>query len=35
MSENPGPEKEVREIRRKTKRKFDSEEKIRIVLEGL
>jgi transposase len=25
----------VREIRRKTKRKFSSEEKIRIVLEGL
>jgi len=35
MSENPGPEKVVREIRRKTRRKFDSEEKIRIVLEGL
>lgn len=35
MSENPGPEKVVREIRRKTRRKFNSEEKIRIVLEGL
>jgi transposase-like protein len=27
--------KRVREIRRKTRRKFSSEEKIRIVLEGL
>ena len=35
MSENPGPEKVVREIRRQTRRKFNSEEKIRIVLEGL
>ena len=29
------PEAVVREIRRKTRRKFSSEEKIRIVLEGL
>src|SRR5210317_926375 len=29
------PESKVREIRRKTRRKFSSEEKIRIVLEGL
>ena len=30
-----GPESVVREIRRKTRRKFSAEEKIRIVLEGL
>jgi len=30
-----GPEAIVREIRRNTRRKFTSEEKIRIVLEGL
>ncbi len=30
-----GPESVVREIRRKTRRKFSVEEKIRIVLEGL
>jgi len=35
MKEKPGSEKIVREIRRKTRRKFSSEEKIRIVLEGL
>lgn len=35
MVENPGPEKVVREIRRQTRRKFNAEEKIRIVLEGL
>ena len=29
------PEKVVREIRRKTRRRFSAEEKIRIVLEGL
>lgn len=29
------PEARVREIRRKTRRRFSSEEKIRIVLEGL
>lgn len=32
-SQNPGSV--VREIRRKTRRKFSTEEKIRIVLEGL
>ena len=32
---NPGPEAVVREIKRNTRRKFSSEEKIRIVLEGL
>lgn len=37
MSENKkkGPEATVREIKRNTRRKFSSEEKIRIVLEGL
>jgi transposase len=35
MSESSGPESVVREVRRKTRRKFSSEEKIRIVLEGL
>ena len=29
------PEKVVKEIRRKTRRKFSAEEKIRIVIEGL
>ena len=29
------PESIVREIKRKTRRKFTSEEKIRIILEGL
>lgn len=32
---NQSPESVVRDIRRKTRRKFSSEEKIRIVLEGL
>ena len=32
---NQNPESVVREIRRNTRRKFSSEEKIRIVLEGL
>ena len=32
---NKGPEAVVREIRRQTRRKSTSEEKIRIVLEGL
>jgi transposase len=32
---NRSPEAVVREIRRKTRRKFTPEEKIRIVLEGL
>jgi transposase len=31
----PGPESMVREIKRKTRRKYSAEEKIRIVLEGL
>jgi transposase len=31
----PSPESIVREIRRKTRRKYSAEEKIRIVLEGL
>ena len=35
MDENREPEAVVREIRRKTRRKFSAEEKIRIVLEGL
>jgi transposase len=33
--ESRSPESVVRDIRRKTRRKFFSEEKIRIVLEGL
>ncbi len=33
--DNPGPPAVVKEIRRKTRRKFSAEEKIRIVLEGL
>lgn len=35
MDKKTGPESVVREVRRKTRRKFSSEEKIRIVLEGL
>ncbi len=35
MSKKSSPEAAVREIRRRTRRKFSSEEKIRIVLEGL
>ena len=35
MAERRDPEKVVREIKRRTRRKFSSEEKIRIVLEGL
>jgi transposase len=35
MSEKSDPEKVVREIKRRTRRKFSTEEKIRIVLEGL
>ena len=35
MSAKTGPEARVREIRRKTRRRYSSEEKIRIVLEGL
>lgn len=33
--QNQDPESIVRDIRRKTRRKFSAEEKIRIVLEGL
>ena len=33
MTKKRDPEKVVREIKRKTRRKFSSEEKIRIVLE--
>ena len=32
---NKSPESVVREIKRKTRRKFNPEEKIRIILEGL
>ncbi len=35
MSKKTGAEAAVREFRRKNRRKFSSEEKIRIVLEGL
>ena len=35
MSKERDPESVVREIKRKTRRKYSSEEKIRIVLEGL
>jgi transposase len=35
MKKQADPESVVREIKRKTRRKFSSEEKIRIVLEGL
>jgi transposase len=35
MSKKRDPEKVVREIKRKTRRKYSAEEKIRIVLEGL
>jgi len=35
MGSKPGHDAVVREIKRKTRRKFSSEEKIRIVLEGL
>ena len=35
MPEKDSAEKAVRDIRRKTRRKFSAEEKIRIVLEGL
>lgn len=34
-SHNTAPEKVVQDIRRKTRRRFSVEEKIRIVLEGL
>ena len=35
MSEETSPESKVREIRRKTRRRYSAEEKIRIVLDGL
>ena len=35
MSKESSVESKVREIRRKTRRKYTAEEKIRIVLEGL
>ena len=35
MNKKTDPESVVREVRRKTRRKFSSDEKIRIVLEGL
>ena len=35
MRKEASPEKVVQEIRRKTRRRFSAEEKIRIVLEGL
>ncbi len=35
MSKQNGAEKKVREIHRKTRKRYSAEEKIRIVLEGL
>lgn len=35
MTEKRSAEKEVRDIRRRTRKKYSAEEKIRIVLEGL
>ena len=35
MEERKGVESIVREIKRKTRKRYNSEEKIRIVLEGL
>src|SRR5438128_12656569 len=35
MAEKPGPEAQVREIRRRTRHRYSAEERIRIVLEGL
>jgi transposase len=35
MEKKGSAEKAVREIRRKTRRRFSAEEKIRIVIEGL
>ena len=35
MNTKPGPERIVREIKRRTRKKYQSEEKIRIILEGL
>jgi transposase len=35
MGKGAGPEQVVREIQRRTRRRFSAEEKVRIVLEGL
>jgi len=35
MAKGASAEKTVREIRRKTRRRFSTEEKVRIVLEGI
>lgn len=35
MTKGTDPEAKIREIRRKTRRRYSTEEKIRIVLEGL
>lgn len=35
MARSTNPEKVVKEIQRRTRRKFSSEEKMRMVLEGL
>lgn len=35
MNQKPEPEQIVREIKRRTRKKYNAEEKIRIVLEGL
>ena len=35
MSKTGGPEAVVKEIRRKTRRQYSAEEKVRTVLEGL
>ena len=35
MGKGRNPEKVVREIHRRTRRRFSAEEKIRIILEGL
>ena len=35
MSDSTSPESKVREIRRKTRKRYNAEDKIRVVLEGL
>ncbi len=35
MSTRTGPESVIRDIRRKTRKKYSTEEKIRIILEGM
>ena len=35
MSDSTSPESKVREIRRKTRKRYGAEDKIRVVLEGL